>query len=85
MLLRFGVSNYRSLRDYQELLLTASLSLKKESPTYLFSRTELAQPILPAIGIYGANASGKSNLLLALAFMHETIVNSHTKGPAQGP
>jgi hypothetical protein len=84
MLLRFGVSNYRSLRDYQELLLTASLSLKKESPTYLFSVAELAQPILPAIGIYGANASGKSNLLRALAFMHEMILNSHIKGPAKG-
>jgi uncharacterized protein len=82
MLLRFGVSNYRSIRDYQELLLTAS-SLEEEEQ-YLISIKPLETKILPAIGIYGANASGKSNVLQAFAFMRRMILKSHANGSATG-
>ena len=33
--------------------------------------------ILPVAALYGANASGKSNVLAALAFMKEAVVYSH--------
>lgn len=82
MLLRFGVSNYRSIRDYQELSLAAA-SLK-EPQTHFISVEGFKHFILPSIGIYGANASGKSNILLAFAFMRGIILKSHTNGSATG-
>ena len=80
MLLRFGVSNYRSIKDYQELSLIASSY--KDSPDYLISVEGLAHKVLPCIGLYGANASGKSNILKAFNFMKGAIFNSHQYGSA---
>ncbi len=77
MLLRFGVENYRSIRDYQELLLTAS-SLKDASADLLTVNRLKRLKVLPSAGIYGANASGKSNVLSALVFMRSVILNSYT-------
>jgi predicted ATPase len=37
----------------------------------------LEEELLPAIAIYGANASGKTNVLLALAFMRNAVAHSH--------
>jgi AAA15 family ATPase/GTPase len=82
MLLRFGVSNYRSISDYQELLLAASPI--KEHQVYVISVNGLDSKILPAIGIYGANASGKSNVLQAFAFMRLMLLKSHANGSATG-
>jgi len=82
MLIRFGVSNYRSICDYQELLFTASSI--EESNSYLISIHGLDAKILPVIAIYGANASGKSNILRAFAFMRSVILKSHTNGSATG-
>ncbi|HDN25560.1 MAG TPA: ATP-binding protein [Thioploca sp.] len=82
MLLRFGVSNYRSISDYQEVLLAAS-SLK-EHQAQVISVKGLEAKILPAIGIYGANASGKSNVLQAFAFMRRLLLKSHANGSATG-
>jgi len=82
MLLRFGVSNYRSICDYQALLLTAS-SLK-EQQQHLIIVKPLESKILPTIGIYGANASGKSNILQAFAFMLRMVLKSHANGSATG-
>src|SRR5207247_1762776 len=36
-----------------------------------------AESLLPAAALYGANASGKSNVLAALAFMRDTVIFSH--------
>jgi hypothetical protein len=35
------------------------------------------EKILKSIGLFGANASGKSNILRAVNFCHHTILNSH--------
>lgn len=73
MLLRFGVANYRSIRDYQEILLVAS-----------GSHDQLTMPVpvvdasvIPVIGLFGANASGKSNLLDAMVDMRLLVARSH--------
>ncbi|MEV3938556.1 ATP-binding protein [Glycomyces sp. NPDC049804] len=55
MLISFKVSNYKSLRDPQEL-------------SMLPSRRDSEFEALPVAAIYGANASGKSNLIEALLF-----------------
>jgi hypothetical protein len=79
MLLRFRVANVRSLRDEQELSLvvpdsevsTASHELKLggDRPTNVFT----------LIGIFGANASGKSNVLAALVEMRAAVLNSYAR------
>lgn len=77
MILRFGVANHRSIRDYQELFLSASKRIK---------RTGLTTPVpilqedaLPIVAIFGANASGKSNLIDAVDEMKRHVVYSHSR------
>jgi hypothetical protein len=62
MLRSFRVANHKSIRDEQELLLV---------PAYDKSR-----PALPVAAVFGANASGKSNLLDALSFMRSAVRTS---------
>lgn len=65
MLLSFRVENHKSIRDEQQLLLT---------PTYEDAVPEDAGwEACSVAGVFGANASGKSNLLHALDFMRETV------------
>ncbi|MGH3646139.1 MAG: AAA family ATPase [Micromonosporaceae bacterium] len=72
MLLAFRVANYRSIRDEQELSFVA---------TGFNERTAVEVPIepkgtikvLPVEGIYGKNASGKSNVLRALQSMFRLV------------
>ena len=76
MLLRFGVANHRSIRDYQELLLTASRHVKRKR--LIFSVPTAREHVVPAAAIYGPNASGKSNLIDALDELQRHIRSSHT-------
>src|SRR5687767_3075288 len=62
MLRSFRVANHKSIRAAQELVLL---------PAYDRSR-----PVTPVAAIYGANASGKSNLLDALTWMRNAVVDS---------
>ncbi|MEU3015843.1 ATP-binding protein [Nocardiopsis sp. NPDC007018] len=65
MLLSFRVENHKSIREEQQLLLT---------PVYDDARPESADwEAVTVAGVFGANASGKSNLLDALAFMRDTV------------
>ncbi|WP_433516653.1 AAA family ATPase [Nonomuraea sp. CA-143628] len=76
MLLRFRVANHRSIRDEQTLSLV-SVPRRGERPKEL-STVRVA-------GIYGANASGKSNVLSALKWMQFAISDSHQLwGPSKG-
>src|SRR5690242_6563565 len=62
MLRSFRVANHRSIRDEAELLLL---------PAY-----DKSSRGVPVVGIFGANASGKSNLLDALRWMQEAVRTS---------
>lgn len=64
MLRSFRVANHKSFRDEAELLLM---------PAY-----DKTRPVVPVAAIFGANASGKSNLLGALAFMHSAVRYSYS-------
>lgn len=82
MLLRFGVENHGAISSYQELLLTAT-HLKDDdrgvvnvSPDDQDARRSIR--VLPAAGIYGANAAGKSTVLRAFEFFVEAILASHS-------
>ncbi len=82
MLIRFGVANHRSIREYQEISFVAS-SLKGGT-SQTFDAPALKQRLLPATLIYGANASGKSNVLGALAEMRRHVVASFRKNEPMG-
>jgi energy-coupling factor transporter ATP-binding protein EcfA2 len=74
VLIRFRVENHRSIRDEQELSLVAS-SLS-EHPESLVRVERYDLDLLRVAAIYGANASGKSTLFDALAFMREAVIDS---------
>ena len=75
MLLRFGVANHSSIRDHQELLLSASKHGERQGLS-MPVRT-LKEAAVPVAAIYGANAAGKSNLIDAMGEMQRMIVHSH--------
>jgi len=82
MLIRFRVSNFRSLRDEQEFSMVASF---KDGRQDLVRVDALGLDLLRVAGIYGANAAGKSNLFEALRFMRDAVVGSHRVWPPDGP
>ena len=75
MLLRFGVANHRSIRDYQELFLSASKRIRHEG--LVIPVPTLKEAAVPVAAIYGSNASGKSNLIDAMDEIQRAIVRSH--------
>jgi hypothetical protein len=79
VLLGFTVANVLSLRDEQTLsLVSDGLDGSPARPTGLVME---GRPVraLPAVGIYGANASGKSNVLTALRQMRAAVLDSHAQ------
>jgi len=72
MLLRFAVSNHRSILDPVELSLIAVD--RDRAATRSFDR--LSEQVLTVAGIYGPNASGKSNVLEALAWLSRAVRTS---------
>lgn len=77
MLIEFSVANYRSFKDLVTLsMLASSIKEHEEQNTFLFNGLRL----LKSAAIYGANASGKSNLIRAMSFMRKFILRSSTEG-----
>lgn len=76
MLVEFRVENHRSLRDEQVLTMEAGRVGDEGDPRPRRVAAH-SESLLTVAGLYGANASGKSNVLAALSFMREAVVNSH--------
>ena len=75
MVLRFRFSNFRSFRGEQDIsLIASSLSDAPEATIEVPGSKERA---LRVCAIYGANASGKTTVLRALAFMYAAVRHSH--------
>lgn len=76
MLLAFRVANYRSLRGEHELSFVATRA--DEGIARLTGARSGGQEIavIPTIGVFGANASGKSNLLAAMRAMRAAVLGS---------
>ena len=79
MLLRFVVANHLSIRDRQELSLVAS-ALSDAEDGLIECAAVPNGFVLPAIVIYGANASGKSNIVDAIRTMRYMVLSSHDRG-----
>ena len=76
MLIEFSVTNFRSIKGKQTLSMVADKALK-ELPENTFATDITKLPhLLSSAVIYGANASGKSNFIQAIAFMEHMVVRS---------
>lgn len=75
MLIEFRVENHRSIRDEQVLSMEAA---PIGDPNDGRPRKIAKHPnkLLPVVAIYGANGSGKSNVLSAIAYMGEAVIHS---------
>ncbi|HEV8559592.1 MAG TPA: ATP-binding protein [Actinophytocola sp.] len=76
MLLTFRVANYRSIREEHTLsFLSGGLDGEAVRRTGVrFDGREIG--VIPTVGIFGANASGKSNVLSALRAMRHAVLSS---------
>ncbi|ALO08577.1 putative ATPase [Streptomyces venezuelae] len=77
MLLRFRTANVRSLRDEQELSFVVSEGEPSAAARPIGLAGGETPGVLPLIGIFGANASGKSNVLAAMTDMRTAVLNSY--------
>jgi hypothetical protein len=85
MLLAFYAENARSFRDPVALsLLATRLSAKEAVREIPWRDMDRRIGVLPAAGIFGANASGKSNLLKAMDDMRRRVVGSFRQGRPGG-
>ncbi len=83
MLVEFRVKNFRSLRDEQVLSLVASADKTLLDTNALPTGLKAAPHLLTSAVVYGANASGKSNLIKALQFMRGVVTESAALQPGQ--
>lgn len=82
MIIQFAVENYRSIKDEQVLSLVKSTG--DEMPdNYFQSSAPKTPPLLKSAVIYGANASGKSNIIKGLYALRYFIETSFNKLPNQ--
>jgi AAA15 family ATPase/GTPase len=72
VLIRFEATNYRSIAETVEFSMVAVDRDREEA------RAEplLGESLLPVAAIFGPNASGKSNVVAALAWLRDAIQNS---------
>lgn len=79
MLLEFRVKNFKSIRESQTLSFVASERDKESLPgncmTLDLPGSDSVR-VLRGLAIYGANASGKSNLIQALSFVRWFVLSS---------
>jgi uncharacterized protein len=86
MLIEFSIGNFRSFRDKVTFSMVAA-ALKSKDPQVDDNNvfTLEGQPaLLTSAAIYGANASGKSNLIKAIGFMRNFVLNSTKETQAVG-
>ena len=83
MLIEFRVENHRSIRDEQAITMEASLL---EDPTDVRPRAVEGneKKLLPVAALYGANASGKTNMLEAMDSVREAVLYSHRSWAPDG-
>lgn len=70
MLIEFRLSNYRSIGEEQILSLIPD-NKRGDTPDHIIEKGKYSA--LNAIALYGANASGKSNLLLAMSLLDKLV------------
>ncbi|MFI6994353.1 ATP/GTP-binding protein [Nonomuraea wenchangensis] len=72
MLIRFEVANFRSILDHVELSMVA-VDKDRDAARPI---PNLGESLLPVAAIYGPNASGKSNIIAAIAWLQHSVRES---------
>jgi len=72
MIITFTVGNFLSLKDKYSLSFRAKKT-DQSLPDSMFTSNE--ENLVKSIAVFGSNASGKSNLIKALAFVRNLVVN----------
>lgn len=78
MLVQFSFTNYLSFKDQATLDMSA-IDFYKEHPSNLFFQGK--NQILKVAAIYGANASGKSNIFAAFSTFQKIVIESFNSVP----
>ncbi len=74
MLIEFSVNNFKSFKDTKKISMVRS---KSKDPSLLDNTFSINNyNLLKSAVVYGANASGKSNLFNAMAFMKSFVIKS---------
>ena len=74
MLLSFSVENYLSFKN--KVLLDLQAGSIKEFQENVYNSFSGGYSILKSVGIFGHNSSGKTNIIKALSFMRDFVMNS---------
>ena len=74
MLIRFSVGNFRSFKECQSLYLNAVKTCKEWQDNN--TAEDCGMRAVRTVVIYGANASGKTNLLIAMLRMKTFMLSS---------
>lgn len=83
MFLEFCVSNYLSIKEEQKIsFVGSSLRENLPEPNEPMPLTDMGLQLVRSAVVYGANASGKTNVLRALAFYKRFVVGSFKDGQA---
>lgn len=82
MLIQFKVANFLSFKEEQIFSMVASSLTELPKNRIEIEKDEFY--LLKTASIFGANASGKSNLLAAVSFMSSFIVNSFKDSQDEG-
>jgi uncharacterized protein len=82
MLIQFSVKNYRSIKDEQTLSLVAGSYSELLNENTFEPGALKTNRLLHSAAIYGPNAAGKSNLLMALRTMETIVLRSTNQGDA---
>jgi predicted ATPase len=72
VLIRFEASNYRSIANPVELSMVA---IDRDRPEAR-DQPMLGESLLPVAAVFGPNASGKSNIVAAFAWVRDAVQNS---------
>jgi AAA15 family ATPase/GTPase len=84
MLVEFRFKNFRSFMDDNVFSMVASADKTALLNNTVETRNTAVPRILKVAGIYGANASGKSNVVKAMAMMQFMVAQSAIFHPNQG-
>jgi AAA15 family ATPase/GTPase len=85
MLIEFEVGNYLSFKAAMRLSMVAANPYKEYLEENTFETAYDGLRLLKSAAIYGANASGKSNLVAAMGFMRNFVLSSSKDTQAEDP
>ncbi len=80
MLIRFSVANFKSFKDQTSLYMVAGRTTRHSGHLVEIN----GQRILKGSYLFGANASGKSNLIEAVAFARDIVANGLEEADCDG-